>query len=130
MLPLLRIFRCWKDPLEQGQDQKDSRRQRLLHDHSSPSPFHSIAQALKLSNDPIPMVALNLDTPIFDGSSGAEAGFQFGGEFGESACIQRKVGDDRHPLASSALLEFVIFGTPPMSEAEERLRSLAIGTID
>ena len=70
---------------------------------SSPGPFHSITHALKFRNDPIPLIALNLNPSILDRSASAKPLLQLGGKFREAVLVQGQVGDDCHPLASPAL---------------------------
>jgi hypothetical protein len=54
---------------------------------SAPASFHSVAQALKLLNDPISLVALNLNPSILDRSPGAKPGLQFGGKLCDAILV-------------------------------------------
>jgi hypothetical protein len=58
---------------------------------------------LKFRNDPISMIALNLNPAILDRSTGAQSLFQLCGEFRQVDVVQREVGNGRHPFASSSL---------------------------
>src|SRR5208282_6165778 len=53
--------------------------------------------------DPIPMVALNLDSPFLDGPASAKPCFQLGCKLGNATFVQRQIGDDSHTLATPAL---------------------------
>src|SRR5271157_6005700 len=70
---------------------------------SSPSPFHLVAQSLKFLNDPIPMVALNFDSPFLDSPASAKPLLQLCGKLSETIAIQRHVGNNCHSLSSPAL---------------------------
>jgi hypothetical protein len=70
---------------------------------STPGPFHLVAHSLKFRNDPIPMIALDLDPSLLNRSPGAKPCFQLGGKFCAAVLVQRQVGNGRHALASPAL---------------------------
>jgi hypothetical protein len=70
---------------------------------SPTNPLHSITHPLKLCDNPIPMVALNLDPPVLDRAPSAKPGLQLGGKVQEPVLIQGKVGDGCHSLASPTL---------------------------
>ncbi len=69
---------------------------------SSPGSLYSVAHSFEFGDDPIPMVALDLNTFIPDRATGTKPGFQFRGKLREAALVQRQVGNDRHSLASPA----------------------------
>src|SRR5208282_6403189 len=54
-------------------------------------------------NDPITMVALNLDSPFLDRPASAKPLLQLGCKLREAIPIQRHVGNDCQSLASPAL---------------------------
>ncbi|MEN6406698.1 MAG: hypothetical protein ABFC77_09515 [Thermoguttaceae bacterium] len=72
--------------------------------HRSPTGFlRSVAHFFKLSDDPIPMIALDFDPSVFDGSARAKSGLQLGGKLDKALLVQWQIGDRHHSFAASAL---------------------------
>lgn len=70
---------------------------------SASRPFRSVSYALKFLNNPVSMVSLDFDPSVFDRAARAKPGLQLGRKLGETVLVQRKIGDDRYALATSAL---------------------------
>lgn len=56
---------------------------------SPPSTLGSVAHTLKLRDDSLPVITLDLDPPLLDRSAGAKPGLQLGGKLREAILVQR-----------------------------------------
>ena len=66
-------------------------------------PFQPMAPLLQLIDEPVEMVALDLDHPIPDGAAGAEALLELLGQRSETALVEREARDQRDALPFAAL---------------------------
>jgi len=55
----------------------------LIGRSSSPSRFRSVAHLLKLGDNTVPVISLDLDPPLLDRSSRAQPVLQLGGKLGD-----------------------------------------------
>src|SRR5262249_30703309 len=75
----------------------------ILRRISASDTFHTVAHAFQYRNQPLSLVALNLDHAVFDRPAGATPNFELRGQCEQASLIKRDVGSSRHALAPSAL---------------------------
>jgi hypothetical protein len=77
----------------------------LAHGHrniSASHPLHPVAHAFQHRNQPVTLIALNLDHATLDRPAGATAILELRGQFEQTGFIEWDIGYGRHALPTSA----------------------------
>src|SRR4051794_1411359 len=69
---------------------------------SAPDPLDLVTQPLQLGDDARPLIALNFDSPLLDGATGAAPLFERGGDLPQAALVPREIEYGGHAFAAPA----------------------------